>query len=354
MLEAHIIQPTLRRFAIAPKPPPEGGKGPRASGESHRNASLRTQKPQGERGRGREFQNMKKSKKLAILGLSAATAAAAATGAVSSFAWFASNDTVTTNSMKIKASSNEVYLQIDKANTWNDTNNAYRTASASVQEATLSPTHAVKSWDDSKKSINIDGTGGMVSYKGDGTETKIPSWVSATSASATESKRDDNPYTDRTATANTVTTSESNNGYTLLNQFYLRLRPAESGVQPSVNKLQASVQWAILPILSSDAISASVRVLLWNTTDKIGTIYTPAKDTSESATVLKQAWTTNDASLIGTSAAWTATTASGYNAKLISVYVYFDGEDAACTSNNIKVDNTYSVNVSFKVTKVAL
>ncbi len=291
---------------------------------------------------------MKKSKKLAILGLSAATAAVAATGAVSSFAWFASNDNVTANSMKIKASSNEVYLQINTANTWTDTNNAYRTAPASVTEATLSPTHAVEAWDESKKSVDIDATGGMVSYKGDGTENKIPSWVSATSASATESKRDNNPYTDRTAAANTVTTSESNNGYTLLNQFYLRLRPAESGTQPTVNKLEASVEWATLPTLSSDAISGSVRVLLWNTTDSIGTIYTPAK-TTEGTPALTQAWTANTASLIGTSATWTAKKDSDYNAKLISVYVYFDGADAACTSNNIKVDNTYSVNVSFKV-----
>ncbi len=292
---------------------------------------------------------MKKSKKLAILGLSAATAAVAATGAVSSFAWFASNDNVTADSMKIKASSNEVYLQIDTKNTWADTNNAYRAASASVTEATLSPTHAVEAWDESKKSVDIDATGGMVSYKGDGTETKIPSWVSATSADATESKRDDNPYTDRTSAANTVTTSTSNNGYTLLNQFYLRLRPAESGAHPSVKKLEASVEWATLPTLSSDAISESVRVLLWNTTDNIGTIYTPAK-TSDSTAVLTQAWTANTASLIGSSATWTAKTDSDYNAKLISVYVYFDGEDAACTSNNIKVSNTYSVNVSFKVT----
>ncbi len=295
---------------------------------------------------------MKKTKRLMIIGLSAATAAVAATGAVSSFAWFATNNTVSATGMKIKASANEVYLQINTSNNWDDVNDAYRTKAASVGEATLSAVHPVKAWDADKTSAKVDTTDGMTSYKGDGTETAIPNWVSATSASADSADKDDNPYTNKTTEANTATTSTSNNGYTLLNQFYLRLRPAESGTQPSVDNLTASVKWATTPTYASDAIAASVRVLLWNDTDDRGAIYTPATSGDGDSTVFTEAWTVNGADLLGADTVkMEGATENPYNARLISVYVYFDGEDARCKSNNIKVNNSYSVNVDFSVSK---
>ncbi len=287
-----------------------------------------------------------------ILGLSAATAAVAATGAVSSFAWFATNDTVTATAMSIKASTNEVYLQINTENVWTDANSSYRSANATVATDTVSAVHPVEAYDDAKKSIKIGESGSMTSYKGDGTEVKIPSWVSATSADATTATKDSNPYNDRTTAANTVTTSSASNGYTLLNQFYLRLRPADSGTQPSVDNLNASVKWTTTPTLANDALAKSVRVLLWNSTDEVGVIYTPATATSGESTTLTDAWTVNDADLLGTgSTKMEGKTTDNYNSRLISVYVYFDGEDENCKTNNIKVDNTYSVEVSFKVSK---
>ncbi len=287
-----------------------------------------------------------------IIGLSAATAAVAATGAVSSFAWFATNNTVSATGMTIKASANEVYLQINTDNSWTGTG-AYRTVGATVANATLTAVHPVEGWDDAKKSVKVDTDGGMTSYKGDGTETKFPAWVSATSASADSADKDTNPYTDKTTEANKESkeVTDSNNGYTLLNKFYLRLRPAESGTQPSVDNLTASVKWATTPTYSSDAIAASVRVLLWNSTDEVGAIYTPATSVDGTTTSFTETWTVNSANLLGTDKTMEGSKDNPYNARLISVYVYFDGEDANCKSNNIIVDQSYSVNVHFSVSK---
>lgn len=300
------------------------------------------------------------------MGLSAATAALAATGAVSSFAWFATNTNVTANGMVIKATSNEVFLQIkNSAATWSNTD-AQTTAAALVgSQAILSPTHPVKSYDASKANEIATDDSGLKSYAGDGSETTQPNWVSATASSYNSATKNNEKYVDVSTAANTLatkTTTEGSsttyttNGYTLLNEFNLRLRPAESSNQPSVDWLTASVSWATTPTLSSDPIAASVRVLLWNTTDNVGAIYTPATSSDSDSAV---AWTDNKADLLEANktssstdltASWTAASTDN-PVKNIYVYVYFDGEDSNCTSKNIKTDNTYSVTVSFSVGK---
>ncbi len=323
---------SFRLLAIAPKPPPEGGKGPRASGESHRNASLRTQKPQGERGRGREFQNMKKSKKLAILGLSAATAAAAATGAVSSFAWFASSTTVEASGMKIKATSNNVFLQIRNSNTtaWNNTD-PFTSAGAALDVATVSPAAVVNSITSGGASTEAY-TGGMAVW----TTTTSNDQNSAT-------KGDAMTYKDISSTANPADVQAAT-GYTLKNTFTLRLRPTYkdstnlADTQPKSGPLTAAVDWnGTAPVFENDPIAKAVSVLVYTGTK--GELFTVGDDGKFARTA-----DTSSVNLVESMEA-------GIEDKNVtcSVYVFFNGENENCKTTNIKVGNEYAIKVSFSV-----
>ena len=277
---------------------------------------------------------MKNSKKLTILGLSAATALVAATGAVSSFAWFAANSNVSATGMIVKANATASYLQIKSANqkfhsgdsdvddNWNNTQSDYKSAAADVGNGVLSPTSLVKSIASDKKSTEAWEKG------------QDPKWAYATSDKVTSPDRKSD-YEDKTDVANTA----GNNGFTLLNEFDLRIRPVSTGeIQTKAGALTASVAWA--GATPTDALAKAVRVFVYNATagdNKTGVLFSYANGT---------AWTTSTEKLADEMV-------GGATDKRIKVYVFFDGEDKNCFSNNVDINVSYSVTVNFAVAAAA-
>ena len=259
---------------------------------------------------------MKNSKKLTILGLSAATALVAATGAVSSFAWFAANGTVEANGMTIKALSTTAYLQIKNSEAvWSEGN--HTAANALTSEATLNPTHIFGTLD-----VNPEGTDKTTDYV-NGSSVK---WASANSDKVTESTKVGH-YTDVSGTAdpddaNIATT------YTLKNTFDLRLRPNSGATtsQATAGALTASVAFANS---SRDDIKQAVSVFV--TIGEKGMLFTNNGTTFTA--------TGND-NLVDTM------TTTAVSAK---VFVFFDGENENCFTNNVNVESAYSVNVTFSL-----
>ena len=259
---------------------------------------------------------MKNSKKLTILGLSAATALVAATGAVSSFAWFAANGSVNASDMKVKALSTTAYLQI-KNNGAQWTTEDHTAASAVVKEAILNPTHIFKSL-----TINTGNTADETTdYDGGSTV----QWASANSNKVTDSKKDGH-YTDVSKTADPAAANIATT-YTLKNTFDLRLRPNKDGAdQATAGALTASVAFAGE---SSDEIRKAVSVFV--AIDKKGMLFT-----NDGTTFTAK----GDANLVDNM------TTKEVSAK---VFVFFDGENTNCFTNNVNVDSAYSVNVTFSL-----
>ncbi len=284
---------------------------------------------------------MKTSKKLTIMGLSAATALVAATGAVSSFAWFAANSSVTATGMVVKANATESYLQIKNHNMWDETNSKiventdkwdittsdYKSAANVMnpaKNALLSPTHATKT-----------------AVEGTGSETLVewvagdkPCWAYAT-ANTTTSAAKASVYTDKSTEANNL----GANGFTLYNQFDLRIRPATDGSSElKTGALTASVTWAETP---ENDLACAVRVLVVNETNSYtGRVFDDKNFNGSSSSTFTDS----------------VTLANSMSSKAddtrIGVYVYFDGEDAHCFSNNANNLYDYKVNVTFAVAAV--
>ena len=259
---------------------------------------------------------MKNSKKLTILGLSAATALVAATGAVSSFAWFAANGSVTANDMTVKALSTTAYLQIkNSTDPW--TTGDHTAASAVVKNATLNPTHIFKTL-----TINAGDTEDVTEEYEKGSTVQ---WASANSDKVTSWEKKGH-YTNVSGIAdpadpNTATT------YTLKNTFDLRLRPNKEGAtQATAGALTASVAFATS---STDTIREAISVFVTIGTKGMlftndGTDFTAQGDTN----LVEQMTTT---------------------AVSAKVFVFFDGENENCFTNNVNVDSAYSVNVTFSL-----
>ena len=258
----------------------------------------------------------------------------AATGAVSSFAWFAANSNVSATGMVVKANATASYLQIKSANQkfnngssdvkdeWNNTQSDYKSAAADAGNGVLSPTSLVKSIAEDKRSTAPWEKG------------QDPKWAYATSDNVTSHIRK-SEYEDKSDVANTA----GNNGFTLLNEFDLRIRPVSTGAtQTKAGALTASVAWA--GTAPTDALAKAVRVFVYNATDgdnKTGVLFSYASGT---------AWTTSTEKL--------AEKMEGGKAdKKIKVYVFFDGEDENCFSNNADIGASYSVTVNFAVAAAA-
>ena len=258
---------------------------------------------------------MKNTKKLTILGLSAATALVAATGAVSSFAWFAANGSVTAEGMNVKALSTTAYLQIkNSTDPWTDGN--HTAANAVTSEATLNPTHIFGTLE-----VNPEGTDKTTDYVGGSTVV----WASANSNKVTESTKDGH-YTDVSTTADPAAANIATT-YTLKNTFDLRLRPNKEGAnQAKAGALTASVAFANS---STDTIREAISVFVTIGTKGMlftnnGTDFTAKGDTN----LVEQMTTT---------------------AVSAKVFVFFDGENKNCFTNNVNVESAYSVNVTFSL-----
>ena len=263
------------------------------------------------------FKFMKTSKKLTIMGLSAATALVAATGAVSSFAWFAVNGSVTATGMSIKTKVTDNYLEI-KNGASDDTEENWKTTVATVETTVkeVAPTHVFSAFDSSTKT----GT----AYAG-GTALN---WVKATS--------DDASKADKKGDYELLTNIA---GYVLQDYYTIRIRPNTGSETLTAKNLKFSdVAWADSSKITGDAVSMAktMRVLAVNETSSKGTMWS---------------YTGGSWAIDSTTSAVLADNFTDKAPQTIRVYVFFDGEDTACTSKNASVALTtgYSVNLTFSI-----
>ncbi len=273
-----------------------------------------------------------------IIGLSAATAAVAATGAVSSFAWFATNNTVTATGMKVKIQSATTLL-IDTSNTTNSTNG--RLAGGASTKSLASDTDTIVS-----PVSTVDGT----------------KWFSAKAKEADDGSAIDNSYEDVT---------NSKNNYCLANTVYLQAfdaaKTAGDNVIPVSNIVIDSIT---VSYVTGDALNASFRVLTVIGENKVFCGPTSALEPTNKgvASVTDGAATKNEiiyADVTAVGSDGKATIESNnvlvkgvtYNTVYTAnIYLYFDGEDEACKTDNIPdVDNlkNYTVTVSFSLVNAA-
>ena len=236
-------------------------------------------------------------------------------------AWFAVNSSVTATGMSIKALSTNAYLQIKHSNTTAWSLNPHITAAAGddTKEATLNPTHIFKS---------------LTVGEGDASDTtetyssgSTVVWATATSNDVTSAAKSGH-YSDVTSVASPNGTSNGVTTYTLFNTFNLRLRPNDSGsTQPKAGALTASVSFANT---STDEIRKAVSVFI--VVGEKGQLFTnngSAFSKSQGDDVLASEMTNTEV-----------------NAK---IYVFFDGENESCFTNNVEVSSSYSVTVTFSV-----
>ena len=262
---------------------------------------------------------MKNTKKLTILGLSAATALVAATGAVSSFAWFATNGSVSATGLAIKSKVTNNYLEI-KHGTDPDTNDKWLTTVAATNKVAkeVAPVHPVKEFSTGNKTIT----------QYDGGETF--SWVTATSANANENDKNGN-YS--------AVTVESGGDYALVETFNIRIRPGTTTLTATNLELSA-VAWSDSNKIKGDAanIARALRVLAYNATAKVGTIWS---------------YSTGSWSFDANTTKYLNASFTSEQPQTINVYVYIDGEDGACTSNNARIglSEGYSVDLTFSIAK---
>ena len=267
---------------------------------------------------------MKNSKKLTILGLSAATALVAATGAVSSFAWFATNGSVSATGMAIKSKVTNNYLEIKHGTDPNTDEKWLTTVTATKTEAKeVAPVHPVKAFSTETKQITEEYDGG-----------KTFSWVTATSANANEH--------DKNGDYSAVTVGTEGGDYALVETFNIRIRPGTE-ILTATNLELSDVAWSDPDKIKDNAakIAPALRVLAYNATEggtNSGTIWSYSKGS----------W-----SRVTTTAQYLSASFTSEQPQTINVYVYIDGEDSTCTSNNARVglSEGYSVDLTFSIAK---
>jgi hypothetical protein len=238
----------------------------------------------------------------------------------SSFAWFSVNTDVTAKGMSVTAKADQVFLQISNSTTF-DAQKSMMSANApdATKQATLLPTNVVES---------LDG-GAVVAYKEGSAAKDTVKWVK------NYSKEVDKP-----GPSGTYEEIGAAKDYYLLNTFYLRLNPA-AGKVTADKPLTSTVALTGEP---TDNLSKTVSVLvkcgtlaqLWKQVD--GAWVNKADDTLTAG---------NFANIVQDDQ--TAENADGPVA--VEVYIFFDGDNANCTTANAVNLSAYSVEVYFSVAK---
>ncbi len=269
------------------------------------------------------------------MGLSAATALVAATGAVSSFAWFAVNSSVTATGMKIKADSTNAFLEIKKNGAkWPDSG-SQTSVTIDSKASVLSPTHLATYTSDTK--IAKDS---MKAYQNG---TNVHTWVSAVSDDA------DSALSGITQYDNVTTDADNGTKYTLLTTFDLRLRYTEANASKKYT-LKAAISWSSATSQDNDALANAARVFM-----VVGT------ENNENISAQNAGYVFNARTNTGWNAAGSATNTIdilkdftsdvGKLGRSVSLYYYFDGEDAACTTKKAETNSEFSITATFSVTE---
>ena len=311
-----------------------------------------------------------------ILGLSAATAAVAATSAVSSFAWFAINDTVSATGMKIKADTDK-YLEIRKVTSadgtaakadWDDAVSVSYDTAKSLKPTTLAKSvTAVSPATTPATYSTFEAFTSNASWNGH-------KWLSTASDSVdTASKGTNKTYSDVTSLTDVVsydTTNYGNNVYALVEEFDIRVRYL--GDSTSTYTLNAKAEWvdkAGIVDGTSDKYNDGTNDWYLHNSARIffvvgamstsGTHATAIAD-SDKGYILSSAsssehtsgdWATDGVNLITDLKANNGTGTGGDslgNGIRVRAYIYFDGADANCFSSAV-LGNEYSINLKFSI-----
>lgn len=232
----------------------------------------------------------------------------------SSFAWFAMNDTVTAKGMQVTAKADQIYLQILKGKDQTFAPNlAQNTVTDEENNAVYVPTNVCASIDES--------AGTVVKYTS-GTDYV---WVTANSNDPTQSGYEGMKY--RKVDDAKLTTS-----YAYKTDYTLRLDPSAGGTNS--NKLWASV--SLQETYTGDKLANCVSVLI-----KCGNQIMLFKQASEDVNAL-------DLTEVGNQYLTTDAFPDDGETVNVEVYVFFDGDNKNCTTQNVS-EASYKVDVEFSV-----
>lgn len=222
----------------------------------------------------------------------------------STYAWFSMNTTVTATGMSVTAKSDAVYLQIQNHGVA-FTNDAHNTVATTVEKAALRPTNVYKTFNASTPTAFAGGTDIV--------------WVSNYS----------NDPASSTKAGDYTNVTDNLTDYALKFSYDIRLKP-DTGATTAPGPLKvASVEFENGSANSGLKGTVSVLVVCGANSavykqDDVGTFVKKAGD-----------------------AALTAAAFDNTTGMQVDVYVFFDGDNNLCYTNNIDLDDTFSVKVTF-------
>ncbi|HCY49909.1 MAG TPA: hypothetical protein DHU79_06590 [Clostridiales bacterium] len=237
----------------------------------------------------------------------------------STYAWFSMNTSVKATEMKVTAKSDAVFLQIINASDTFDAT-AQTSVKTNVAAKTVRPTNVYKTFNATNPTAFAGGSEFV--------------FVSNYSKDPTDSTKA-GEYTDVTADAKLLPNDENatKNVYTLISTYKIRLKP-DTGAATAPGKLKVSGV-AFHEDSATSGLQKAVSVLI-----VCGNFSVVYKQTETAGTFVA----TGDPAL-------SADAFANTTGEEVKVYVFFDGDNAACTTNNIALDDTFSVDVTFNCNK---
>ena len=232
----------------------------------------------------------------------------------STYAWFSMNTRVTANGMQVTAKSENQFLQIVAGTDTFADDQALISATAKNGSKEVRPVSAVEAF--TETSITKLATDAASTVKSADIK-----WVEAYSNDPTSSTK----YGNYSAVAN-ATSTETSNVHTLVNSFKVRLNP-KTGATSARNLKVASVTIASTNETANDSLLSAVKVLIVCGDD--WAIWNNAGQVSYS----------KESSVIASEVTTTETT--------VTVYIFFDGEETATTTNNAVKLGTDGYKVEF-------
>lgn len=240
----------------------------------------------------------------------------------STYAWFSMNTKVTATGMQVNAKAENKFLQIIAGTDAFSDTTAQTSAEAKNASKEVRPVTAVQAV------VTTVGASSITKLTTENATSVMAAdikWAEAFSNDPTSSTKATD-YTDVSLAA--VATEGNTNKYTLVNTFKVRLNAA-MGVKTAANLAVQSVTIAATGDTAKNELLPAVRVLItcgdnWVIYNKDGKVVGNKADSSIIAETV------------------TDTTPS-----VISVYIFFDGEDPATTTNNASTVGTDGYKVEF-------
>ena len=284
---------------------------------------------------------MKKTKIIIpALGLLVLSTAASVSGTV---AWFSMNNSVSATAMQLKVKADDGILISNSAkSTWADS------ANATVASATLLPTSAAAVA--SPAFVSANSTNADEAQAGQA----VANYSALTLAWSVSSTSEGVGYVEASSPANTTYDAAADKAYVLLNKFYIKSSGATITAANNETLLYIN---DVTVTGATNKVDNALRVLVVVNTNAF--VYAPVINVDSGTTTLSYSWKNTTAV-----SALNATVAAGFDkacdsvtsisnldesATPISIYCYFEGEDANCKSTNISgiTMNDLNVTVNF-------